>query len=42
VRWLCSAAADAISGQRIVANKWDPSLPANEAARRALGPLPWT
>ncbi len=42
VRWLCSADADAISGQRMVANKWDPSLPANEAARRALGPLPWT
>lgn len=41
VQWLCSRDADAISGQRIVANKWDPSLPANEAARRALGPLPW-
>jgi len=42
VQWLCSPDADAISGQRMVANKWDPSLPANEAARRALGPLPWT
>ena len=42
VQWLCSRDADAISGQRIVANKWDASLPANEAARRALGPLPWT
>jgi 3-oxoacyl-[acyl-carrier protein] reductase len=42
VQWLCSPDADAISGQRIVANKWDPSLPANEAARRALGPLAWT
>jgi 3-oxoacyl-[acyl-carrier protein] reductase len=42
VQWLCSSAADAISGRRLVANKWDPSLPANEAASRALGPLPWT
>ncbi len=41
-QWLCSPDADAISGHRIVANKWDPSLPANEAARRALEPLPWT
>jgi 3-oxoacyl-[acyl-carrier protein] reductase len=39
--WLCSPDASATSGQRIVANQWDPSLPANEAARRALGPLPW-
>ena len=38
LRWLVSPAADTVSGQRIDANAWDPSLDPTEAARRAAKP----
>ena len=40
--WLCSPDADGISGRRIVANRWDPSLGGkNDALGGALEPLRW-
>ncbi len=38
VLWLASDASAAISGRRIVARDWDPDLPAQEAADRAMQP----
>lgn len=36
--WLASAAADRVTGRRIEAKAWDPSLPSDEAAERAFAP----
>ena len=39
--WLCSNAADAINGQRIIAAKWDDTLPPEEAVKAASAPAAW-
>lgn len=39
--WLCSNAADAMNGQRIIAAKWDDTLPPGEAAKGASAPAAW-
>lgn len=41
VLWLCSEAADGITGNRYVAAKWDASLPAEQAERRCRAPIAW-
>ncbi len=39
--WLCSSAADGISGQRFIAARWDKTLPPEEAAKQAGAPAAW-
>lgn len=39
--WLCSAAADAINGNRYIAANWDASLPPQEAEARCRAPIAW-
>jgi 3-oxoacyl-[acyl-carrier protein] reductase len=39
--FLCSNAADAINGQRIIAAKWDEALPPEEALKAASAPAAW-
>lgn len=39
--WLCSDAAQAISGNRYVAAQWDTSLPPAEAERACRAPAAW-
>ena len=39
--WLCSNAADGINGQRIIAAKWDDTLPPEQAAKNAGAPAAW-
>jgi NAD(P)-dependent dehydrogenase (short-subunit alcohol dehydrogenase family) len=39
--WLCSAGSDGINGQRFIAMRWDVSLPAAEAAKKAGAPAAW-
>jgi NAD(P)-dependent dehydrogenase (short-subunit alcohol dehydrogenase family) len=41
VRWLLSDASNGTTGQRITAARWDPALPADDAARRASRPIGW-
>ena len=41
ILWLCSEAADGITGNRYVAATWDPSLPPEEAERRSRAPIAW-
>ncbi|MDP6353414.1 MAG: SDR family oxidoreductase [Alphaproteobacteria bacterium] len=41
ILWLCSSAADQITGARIVAAKWDPALEPEAAAAVALAPSGW-
>jgi len=40
-RWLISDGSDGFNGQRITAARWDVTLPAEEAARRASRPIGW-
>jgi 3-oxoacyl-[acyl-carrier protein] reductase len=39
--WLCSCAADGITGQRFIAMRWDVKLPPTEAAAAAGAPAAW-
>lgn len=39
--WLCSEAADGITGNRYVASHWDASKPPTEAERKARAPIAW-
>jgi 3-oxoacyl-[acyl-carrier protein] reductase len=39
--WLCSGAADGITGQRFIAMRWDVKLPPTEAAAAAGAPAAW-
>jgi 3-oxoacyl-[acyl-carrier protein] reductase len=39
--WLCSNAADGINGQRIIAAKWDDTLPPEQAVKTASAPAAW-
>ncbi len=39
--WLCSNAADGVSGRRFVAARWDAALPPSEAAQQAGAPAAW-
>jgi NAD(P)-dependent dehydrogenase (short-subunit alcohol dehydrogenase family) len=41
VLWLCSAAADGITGNRYVAANWNTSLPAEQAERQCRAPIAW-
>jgi NAD(P)-dependent dehydrogenase (short-subunit alcohol dehydrogenase family) len=40
-RWLLSDESAAVTGQRIVAGRWDPALPGVEAAARAARAIGW-
>jgi NAD(P)-dependent dehydrogenase (short-subunit alcohol dehydrogenase family) len=40
-RWLVSDESGAMTGQRIIAARWDVSLPGLEAAKRAARPIGW-
>jgi NAD(P)-dependent dehydrogenase (short-subunit alcohol dehydrogenase family) len=39
--WLCSNAADGVTGQRFIGTSWDEKLPAAEAAKKAGAPMAW-
>jgi NAD(P)-dependent dehydrogenase (short-subunit alcohol dehydrogenase family) len=39
--WLCSNDSDGVNGQRLIAMRWDDSLPPAEAAKRAGAPAAW-
>jgi NAD(P)-dependent dehydrogenase (short-subunit alcohol dehydrogenase family) len=39
--WLCSIDSDGVNGQRLIAMRWDDSLPPAEAAKRAGAPAAW-
>lgn len=39
--WIMSRAADGITGQRFVAQDWDPQIAPEEAARKARAPAGW-
>jgi len=39
--WLCSRDADAVTGKRYVAAKWDHALPAEAARRASESPIGW-
>lgn len=39
--WLCSPAADAVTGRRFIAANWDAALPPQEAAERAGASIGW-
>lgn len=39
--WLCSKEADGINGQRFIGIRWDKTLPAAEAAKKAGAPAAW-
>ncbi|MFZ3308822.1 MAG: SDR family oxidoreductase [Xanthobacteraceae bacterium] len=39
--WLCSNASEAVNGQRLIAAKWDDSLPPEQAAKNASAPAAW-
>ena len=39
--WLCSDAADGITGNRYIAAKWDTALPPETAERRCRAPAGW-
>jgi NAD(P)-dependent dehydrogenase (short-subunit alcohol dehydrogenase family) len=41
LRWLVSRASDGVTGMRVVARLWDPSLPDDAAARGASFPAGW-
>jgi NAD(P)-dependent dehydrogenase (short-subunit alcohol dehydrogenase family) len=41
ILWLCSQAADGITGNRYVAATWDANLPPEEAERRCRAPIAW-
>ncbi|MEI6838553.1 MAG: SDR family oxidoreductase [Alcaligenaceae bacterium] len=39
--WLCSQEANAVTGLRFLANRWDDGLPVAEAAKLAGAPIGW-
>jgi NAD(P)-dependent dehydrogenase (short-subunit alcohol dehydrogenase family) len=39
--WLCSAAADGVTGRRFIAARWEPGLDAAKAAAKAGAPIGW-
>jgi hypothetical protein len=39
--WLCSEAADGITGNRYVAAAWDLSKPPEQAERQCRAPIAW-
>ncbi len=39
--WLCSNAADGVTGQRFIAARWDKDLPPEQAAKQAGAPAAW-
>jgi NAD(P)-dependent dehydrogenase (short-subunit alcohol dehydrogenase family) len=39
--WLCTTAADNITGNRYVAAKWDATLPPEQAERMSRAPIAW-
>jgi len=39
--WLCSRDADAVTGKRYIAAKWDHALPAEAARRASESPIAW-
>jgi NAD(P)-dependent dehydrogenase (short-subunit alcohol dehydrogenase family) len=39
--WLCSGAADRVTGKRYVAAQWDPAAPVAAARRAAEAPIAW-
>ncbi len=39
--WLCSNAADGVTGQRFIAARWDKNLPPEQAAKQAGAPAAW-
>lgn len=39
--WLCSNASAAVNGQRLIAAKWDDTLPPEQAAKNASAPAAW-
>lgn len=41
ILWLCSDQADAVTGQRVVAARWDASLPGSDAAKACAIPIGW-
>lgn len=41
IAWLASRAADGVNGLRIIASRWDESLPLRERLDRASGPVAW-
>ena len=41
VLWLCSERSDGVTGMRYVGKDWDPTLPDDEAAKRAGEPAAW-
>jgi NAD(P)-dependent dehydrogenase (short-subunit alcohol dehydrogenase family) len=41
IAWLVSDASADFNGQRITAARWDPSLPPDEAAKRASRAIGW-
>ncbi len=41
ILWLCSDAAKQVTGRRYVAAKWDPGIPAADAAAMAGAPTGW-
>jgi NAD(P)-dependent dehydrogenase (short-subunit alcohol dehydrogenase family) len=41
ILWLCSEAANAVTGNRYVASHWDASLPPQQAEQRCRAPIAW-
>lgn len=39
--WLCTREADAVTGKRYIAAKWDDTLPAEAARRASESPIAW-
>ncbi|HJT07545.1 MAG TPA: SDR family oxidoreductase [Stellaceae bacterium] len=39
--WLCSGAADRVTGRRYVAARWDPAAPADAARQASEAPIAW-
>jgi NAD(P)-dependent dehydrogenase (short-subunit alcohol dehydrogenase family) len=39
--WLCSNASDGVTGQRFIGLRWDDTVPAAEAAKKAGAPAAW-
>jgi len=39
--WLASDASDGVNGKRIMARRWDPTLPDADAAKAATAPAAW-
>ena len=40
--WLVSDAAGKVTGRRFLGVRWDPALPAEQAAEKAGAPVAWT